>query len=86
MGAYINPSQGSKEEFLMRHGKHIDPPREFDWNGDTLPVCLVYNPDFTAAGIAYCKAVAEEFMHPCGRRKVWFEVSREALKPYYSVD
>lgn len=86
MGYYINPSDMTKEEFLAKHGKPLSQStiEAFNYNGDTLPVCLVDNGIFTAAGIAYSFNEAQAFLHPDHRPKQWFEVSREDLKPYYS--
>jgi hypothetical protein len=53
MGFYVNPPNGSKEKFLEEKGiiqenlKWGDVPQGF------LPVVLVDNGPFTAAGIAY---------------------------------
>ncbi len=84
MGYYIDPSDCSKEEFLVRHGERLsDAPCTWDFSSDVLPVCLVDNYEFTAAGIAYSERELEAFVHPDGRSKKWYSVSRESLKPYY---
>lgn len=89
MGYYINPKDGStKEQFLEKHGTKItsDEVRKFDFSSDHLPVCLVDNGPFTAAGIAYDQREAAEFLSPDmrgpQRLRVWCRVSREMLKPY----
>jgi len=39
---------------------------------DCLPVCLINNGPFSAAGVAYCEQEFEEFKVPDGRPRVWF--------------
>lgn len=85
MGYYINPPNMSKEAFLQKHGKVISANEVNDqFNGEALPVCLVNNEGFTAAAIAYDPREANEFLRNDGRRKQWFVVTKEDLKPYYS--
>lgn len=84
MGYYINPPDKSKEQFLVEFGEPIQASEvKARINECDLPVCLVDNGPFTAAGIAYDEAEADCFLQPDGRPKRWFAVSREALKPYY---
>jgi len=86
MGYYINPENMSKEEFLKKHGKKIVPFdfEPFDFNGDSLPVCLVDNGWMTAAGIGYDRREAEVFLNDSsGRPKTWYLVSKKDLEPYY---
>jgi hypothetical protein len=57
MGAYINPVDETKEEFLLREGKpiyknHAKTHSDFE---EFFLVCHVNNGNFTAAGIAYDK-------------------------------
>lgn len=59
MGYYVNPTNKSKEEFLREKGVAV--PRTFKWTDlheGSLPVVLLDNGAFTAAGIAYS---TEEF-------------------------
>lgn len=75
MGYYINPKDGSsKEEWLKAHAQEIteDLALQVDTNGDSLPVCLVDNGMFTAAGIGYCSREVEVFAMPDGRPKQWY--------------
>lgn len=64
MGYYINPAVGEKEEFLSRCGKEVSLK---EWLAFSKPdslyaaVCLIKNPVFSAAGIAYSVAEAEAF-------------------------
>jgi hypothetical protein len=86
MGYYINPEDQSKEAFLKQHGTPIsaDHAASFDFTTNQLPVCLVDNIAFTAAGIAYDTKERDAFLRPDRRLKRWFLVDKEALKPYYS--
>ena len=86
MGYYINPQDGStKEEWLKKHGREISPSEVYGHDYATeLPVCLVDNGDFTAAGIAYDEREAKAFLYPDRRKKLWYLASREVLKPFYS--
>jgi hypothetical protein len=84
MGYYINPRNCSKEEFLALHGEQLpNTPSEWDFSSYLLPVCLADNGPFTAAGICYDARELEDFARPDGRPKLWYAVSKEALKPYY---
>lgn len=54
MGAYINPETESKEVFLAKEGKSLNRlPCSDDITTESLPVCLVRNPCFSAAAILY---------------------------------
>ena len=83
MGCYINPQNERKEAFLGREGTFVGilPP---EWGAvpeGSLPVCLVDNGLFTAAGIAYCAEEMAAFAHPDSRPKRWFTVPAEKLLP-----
>ena len=54
MGFYVNPPDMTKEEWLQKHGQVTETPAWPVPEG-TILVCLVKNPTFTAAGIAYCE-------------------------------
>jgi hypothetical protein len=84
MGYYINPANETKEEFLAKYGTplNIEDVVAFDFSSDRLPVCLLNNGPFTAAGIAYDPREAQEFLRPDPRPRKWFSVSRASLKPY----
>lgn len=86
MGYYINPADMSKESWLSLNGRRISQldVGNFDFSGDELPVCLVNNGAFTAAGIAYDKSEAQAFNNPSDARpKIWYAVKRELLLPWY---
>lgn len=87
MGMYINPTDGStKEKWLLKHGRQVmlDEAREkADFNSGPLPVCLVDNGPFTAAGICYDARELEAFTSPTDYRpKYWFLVDKELLEPF----
>lgn len=77
MGCYVNPLSESKEEFLSqfpRVGIPKWPPPE-----GTLPVVLIENGFFTAAGVAYSERELGRFTRPDPRPKEWFYVPVEEL-------
>jgi hypothetical protein len=79
MGCYVNPSNVSKEEFLVLHGVPTNGPGPI--SETHLPVCLVDNGMFTAAGVGFSEAEVEAFNRPDDRReKMWFMVSRANLR------
>ena len=78
MGFYINPPEGTKEDWLLRNGQAMISP---DWpppEGQVL-VCMVDNGPFRAAGICYDKSEWEEFTAPDSRSKEWYLVPREKI-------
>lgn len=76
MGYYINPKDVTKEEWLSKHGKLIPAEQAKDHiTEETLPVCLVDNGRFTAAGVAFDSRELAAFTRPDGRPKIWFSVS-----------
>jgi len=94
MGLYIDPKGRRKEEWLQEHGTIITD--DFEWTAfdeDTLPVVLIENGLFTAAGVAYSEAEYDLFMEPDGRPRTVFAVSKKdimevtggALKNYIVV-
>ena len=88
MGYYINPEDCSKEEFLEKYGERITAEEALlhDFSSDSLPVCLVNNVLFSAAGIGYCKGEIECFASPRDQRpKKWYRVKKEILRPFYEV-
>lgn len=83
MGYYINPPSETKEEFLEREGVEID-LIDVAITLDAVPVCLVDNGWFTAAGIAHDDRTLTEFTaNPEDHRpRRYFAVPRNVLKPY----
>ncbi len=84
MGYYVNPRNQSKEEFLIENGRVISQSEanNHDFSTDTLPVCLVDNGMFTAAGIGFDAREVEAFSYDDGRDKMWFSVSRDILAEF----
>ena len=67
MGAYINTVNGTKERWLFENAKPITRQefKNFDYSDETqMPVCLVDNGAFRAAGIAYSAKENQAFTHP----------------------
>lgn len=83
MGYYIDPTNGqTKEEWLTEHGiRLMGVPETIDEGGeDLLPVCLVNNGAFNAAGIAFSNAELRVFASPRDTRpKVWYLVEKKDL-------
>lgn len=88
MGIYINPPNGTKEEFLSLHGidctLQAEQARSLATVG--LPpsfalVCLVQNPSFTAAAVIWSEREFQAFHDPTDmRRRMWFMVPAAMLK------
>lgn len=83
MGYYINPSDGStKEQFLAKYGRKVG-IEEVAITDTDLPVCLVDNGEFTAAGIMWCPQEVTAFTRPLDRRsKRFFMVPRVLLQEF----
>lgn len=79
MGSYINPVDQTKENWLQGNATLTDVPSSVDDKPGYLPVCLVDNGMFTAAGIAFDERELQAFTYPDGRRKMWFWVEKEKL-------
>lgn len=83
MGAYVNPKDMTKEDWLKANAEGISPtaPVAIDaMSPNHLPVCLVDNGPFTAAGIAFNERELQAFNDPNDyRMKVWFWVPKEKL-------
>ena len=87
MGYYINPPDMSKEEFLAKHGTPISAiqAEEYNFKEDKLPVCLLDNGAFTAAGIGIDAHEVQAFLYG-SRQRYWYFVSKADLAPYYKED
>ena len=82
MGIYINPPSGTKEQFLAAFAIPISKEdfMKFNVPYDCLPVALVNNGAFTAAGVAYDLREVECFTHPTDfRPKKFFYVEKSKL-------
>jgi hypothetical protein len=71
MGVYINPRGMEKEEFLLRHGQRVNIDQAVI-EENRLPVCLVDNGMFAAAGVGYNEGELEVFKKEDGRYKQWY--------------
>ena len=78
MGYYINPKDSTKERWLATYGELTIFPT-FDSKSGKIPVCLVDNGAFTAAGICYCQEELDAFTEPDGRYKVWYLVPKDKI-------
>lgn len=94
MGLYINPTDCTKEEWLAKNGEAIDVMIYGDslqeqragieyelseQDEEYVPVCLVDNGAFTAAGICTNTRELSAFLREDGRPKLWFLVPVQAL-------
>lgn len=82
MGCYIEPPDGDKLDWLIKNGDMV----RGQWDtftrcpDDKLPVVLLDNGNFLAAGIAYCKEEYDVFTDPDDfRPKKYFLVDKEKL-------
>lgn len=78
MGAYINPTDTTKEKWLTENAIRKDfPPVNLKYLlPDYLPVVLVDNGSFTAAAIAYSQQELEAFLNVKDpRSKKWYLAS-----------
>ena len=89
MGFYINPPAGTKEDWLGEHGEPLHNPKWPPSPGKAI-ICLVFNPGFTAAAIAYSEDEFNQFNDPLDPRvRLWYqaplddvvEVCPEVAKP-----
>ena len=74
MGYYVNPQDQSKEGFLRSKGI-LAPSSRFSWSdvpSGFLPVALIDNGPFTAAGICYSERELAEFQDPTDTRPMEF--------------
>jgi len=81
MGYYINPPDRTKEEWLEEFGEEAITPTWPATEG-MVPICLIDNGAFTAAGIAYNEAEFNAFMAPDSgmqRPRTWYYVPREKV-------
>lgn len=80
MGCYVNPPGEPVKEWLEREGREV-PTGEAKITSTELPVCLVQNPQFFAAGVGFDQRELEKFSDPSDHRpKRWFMVPVEKLK------
>jgi hypothetical protein len=90
MGIYVNPSNMSKEDWLMQNGTlvgqigidgHDSIPTYNSFKSGTMPVVLVSNGYFTAAAVCDSQNEYVEFTDlEDGRDRIIFSVDVEKLK------
>jgi len=85
MGYYVNPEEVTKEEWLVKNATPLTEMLLVDWQAvrdeNMLPVVLINNGAFTAAGIAFSKSELEAFTSPDDYRpKKYYKASTEKLK------
>lgn len=82
MGVYVNPVNQSKEDWLQENSVYSasEGPDTFDSSPNHLPVCLINNGTFTAAGVACNERELMAFSDPFDSRpKEWYLVPIEKL-------
>ena len=82
MGCYVN-TDGSKELWLRENATPLPgPPKSLsELSADKLPVCLINNGFFTAAGVAFSDDELQNFQNPDDLRpKRWFKATRTSLR------
>lgn len=91
MGCYVNPKNESKEAWLEKHGTampiNIDTSYNDYCKDECLPVILVDNGMFTAAGVAYDEREFQDFTSPMDLRpKRGYKVKIEDLKKVSDIE
>ncbi len=90
MGCYINPKDQSKESWLAKNAIIVvrDVVETFDYNDSQglVPVVLINNGAFTAAGVAYDADERDVFLAPDLRERMYFLVEIDKVRtvsPYH---
>lgn len=90
MGAYVNPLNETKEEFLEREGKEITVEDAILHNPgryNHFAVCLIGNGSFTAAAILYDEGEIEAFTDSRDiRPKKYYLITKEKLLPISNLE
>jgi hypothetical protein len=85
MGLYINPPHMTKEEFLNRYAKQISWGEFLDFNHHAnphlIPVCLMDNGPFTAAGIGFNQNECHAFGEIDHRPKKFYTLEKNLITP-----
>jgi len=89
MGCYINHPKLQKEDWLLLHAKQYGPQAPL-WDRvpeGELPVCLVDNGPFTAAGIAFSEEELHEFNDAEDPRpRFWYLAPISRLKTVSDIE
>ena len=69
MGYYINPTESTLEDYILKNSIRMSKEdfANYKYTGKSqpyLPVCVVHNGDFMAAGVAVDAAERNRFIHP----------------------
>lgn len=83
MGMYINPPNCTKEEWLEEHriATQLDAPYMSATPSDCAWICLVQNPQFTAAAVAFDLNELLRFAAPYDvRPKRWYLCRKDDIK------
>jgi hypothetical protein len=88
MGQYIDPTDGTtKEEWLEKNGEPILQDEAVMTHENYLPVCLVDNGAFTAAGISFDERQLNNMKYDGTERvKKWYLVEKGLLEPFCHKD
>jgi len=90
MGFYVNPAKETKTSFLAREGISVPDIFQLTWESVSqgfLPVVLLLNGTFAAAGIAYCEKELQAFTKLDDHRpRRIFMVKIETLLPVAGDD
>ncbi|KKN15049.1 hypothetical protein LCGC14_0989820 [marine sediment metagenome] len=79
MGFYINPPNGAKEDWLHERGEPFFNPKWPPSPGKSI-VCLVFNPSFSAAAVAFSEEEFDVFNDVQDPRvKLWYQVPTDAV-------
>jgi len=87
MGMYVNPKDETQDEFLEREGKMVESVKWDDVPSGELPVVLIDNGPWKAAGVAYKSSELDAFTDPNDHRnRVIFLVPIDKLIPTVDED
>jgi hypothetical protein len=90
MGAYINPKDEDKAQFLQREGKPLKNRGEARAHDDfktNLLCALVFTPTHTAAAIAFDRRELQDFTDPGDKRPItYYVVPREKIYPVSNLE
>jgi hypothetical protein len=89
MGCYVNPKDVSKESWLIDNGTRVGQvanveldniPSFHSFDADCLPVILIDNGHFNAAGVAFSNSEYKVFTNPLdGRARIIYSVKQDLL-------
>jgi len=87
MGCYINTVNMTKDFWLYNQQEGtLEAPVWDDMPEGMLPVCLVQNEMFSAAGVAFNEEERDDFARDDGRPKRWFVLPIESIRAVSDLD